>query len=59
MWHRERNGGTLSIRMSKIQTAEKENDQGHRKGKTKRRKTIRSTTNDQAHDRVHQKHKAV
>ena len=59
MWHGERNGGTLSIRMSKIQTAEKENDQGHRKGKTKRRKTIRSTTNDQAHDRVHQEHKAV
>jgi len=59
MWHRERNGGTLSIRMSKIQTAEKENDQGHRKGKTKCRKTIRSTTNDQAHGRAHQEHEVV
>ena len=45
--------------MSKIQTTEKENDQGHWKGQTKHRETIRSTTNDKAHGRIHQKHKAV
>ena len=59
MWHGERNSGTLFIRMLKIQTIEKENDQGHWKGKTKRRETIRPITNDKSHDRVHQEHKTI
>ena len=59
MRHGKRNSGTLLIGMSKIQTAEKENDQRHRKGKTKHRETTRSTTNDKAHGRIHQEHKAV
>ena len=45
--------------MSKIQTAEKENDQRYRKGKTKHRETIRSITNDKAYGRIHQEHKEI
>ena len=59
MRHGKRNSETLLIGMSKIQTAEKENDQRHRKGKNKHRETTRSTTNDKAHDRIHQKHKEI
>ena len=59
MRHGERNNGTLFTGMSKIQTAEEENDQRHRKEKTKHRQTIRSITNDKAHDRIHQEHKAI
>ena len=53
MRHGKRNNGTLSTGMPKIQTTEKENDQRYRKGKTKHRETIRSITNDKAHDRLH------
>jgi hypothetical protein len=59
MGHGKRNSRTLLIRMSKIQTAEKENDQGHEKWKTKHRETTKSTTNDKAHDRIHQEHKEI
>jgi hypothetical protein len=51
--------GTLSIRMSKIQRAEEEDDKGHRKGETRHREITRSTTNDKAYGRVHKKHKEV
>ena len=59
MWHGKRNIGILLIGMSKIQTAEKENDQRHWKEKTKHRETTRSITNDKAHGRIHQEHKVV
>ena len=59
MWHGERNGGTLPIRMSKIQRAEEDDDKRHRKGETKHREIIRSTTNDKVYGRLHKKHKKV
>jgi hypothetical protein len=59
MWHEERNSGTLSIRMSKIQRAEEEDDKRHRKGETKHREITRSTINDKVYGRVHKKHKKV
>jgi hypothetical protein len=59
MWHGERNRGTLSVGMSKIRRAEKENDKRHRKGETKHREITRPTTNDKAYSRVHQEHKAA
>ena len=59
MRHKKRNNGTLSIEMSKIQKAEKENDQRYRKEKTKHRQIIKSITNDKTHDRIHQEHKAI
>ena len=59
MWHEERNSGTLSVGMPKIQRTEKENDKRYRKGKTKHRETIGSTTNDKAHSGVYQEHKTT
>ena len=49
----------LHIEISKIQITEKENDQRHRKEKTKHREIIRSIINDKAYDRIHQEHKAI
>jgi len=59
MRHGERNCGTLSIRISKIQIIEEEDDKKHRKRKTKHREIIRSIINDKIYNRVHKKHKKI
>ena len=59
MWHGKRNCGILSIRISKIQRTEEEDDKRHWKEKTKYREITRSTTNDKVYDRVYKKHKAA
>ena len=59
MWRGKRNGGTLFARMSKIQRTAEENDKRHRKGETKRREIIRSTTNDKVYSGVHKEHKKI